>query len=83
MCRLCRALHKRHTFAVHSLKKLILEGETLLNIMPYLAAYLGHTDFRGTQYYLKLTSDLYPHIISETEALYGYMIPEVGDVDEE
>lgn len=73
----------RHTFAVHSLKKLILEGETLLNIMPYLAAYLGHTDFRGTQYYLKLTSDLYPHIISETEELYGYMIPEVGDANEE
>lgn len=54
-----------------------------MNIMPYLAAYLGHTDFRGTQYYLKLTSDLYPHIISETEELYGYMIPEVGDANEE
>ena len=57
----------------------LLSGEDITNIMPYLAAYLGHADFRGTQYYLRLTADLYPDIISRTEAEFGYVIPK-GDV---
>jgi len=66
----------RHSYCVHCLKKWVLSGEELTNLMPYLAAYMGHTDFRGTQYYLRLTADLYPDIIAKTEALYGYLIPE-------
>lgn len=41
----------RHNFAIKCLKKRILAGEELTNILPYLAAYMGHSDFRGTQYY--------------------------------
>jgi len=66
----------RHVFAVHCLKKWVLSGEELTNLMPYLAAYMGHSDFRGTQYYLRLTADLYPDIIKKTEAAFGYLIPE-------
>lgn len=68
----------RHNFAVKCLKKRVLAGEELTNILPYLAAYMGHSDFRGTQYYLRLTSDLYPHIISCSEAVFGDLIPEGG-----
>jgi len=68
----------RHHFAVSCLKKWVLSGEELTNIMPYLAAYMGHSDFRGTQYYLRLTADLFPDIISRTEAEFGYIIPEGG-----
>jgi len=66
----------RHTYCVHRLKKWVLEGRDLSNLFPYLSAYLGHTDFKGTQYYLRLTADLYPHIIAKTEAAFGYIIPE-------
>lgn len=69
----------RHNFAVRCLKKWVLSGEDITNIMPYLAAYLGHSDFRGTQYYLRLTADLYPDIISRTEAEFGFVIPK-GEV---
>ncbi len=69
----------RHVFAVHCLKKWVLSGKELTNLMPYLAAYMGHSDFRGTQYYLRLTADLYPDIISKTEAQFGYIIPEGCD----
>lgn len=72
----------RHTFAVYCLKKWVLSGEELTNIMPYLAAYMGHTDFRATQYYLRLTADLYPDIISKTEAEFGYIIPKGDSADE-
>ena len=65
----------RHSYAVHCLKKWVLSGGELTNLMPYLAAYMGHADFRGTQYYLRLTADLYPDIIQKTEATLGYLIP--------
>jgi integrase/recombinase XerD len=66
----------RHTYCVHCLKKWVLSGKELTNLMPYLSTYLGHTDFRATQYYLRLTADLYPDIIQRTEAAFGYLIPE-------
>lgn len=72
----------RHNYAVKCLKRWVLAGEELTNILPYLAAYMGHSDFRGTQYYLRLTADLYPDIINRTETNFGYVIPEGGDYDE-
>ena len=73
----------RHGLAVACLKKWALAGIDLTNMLPYLAAYMGHCDFRATQYYLRLTADLYPHIISKAEAEFGYVIPEGGCFYEE
>lgn len=67
----------RHTFSVHCLKKWVLNGEDLTNLLPYLSAYLGHVDLRGTQHYLRLTADLYPDIVSKVEQNFSYLIPEV------
>ncbi len=72
----------RHNFAVKCLKKWVLAGEELTNLLPYLAAYMGHSDFRGTQYYLRLTADLYPDIIRRLDADFGHVIPEGGPTDE-
>lgn len=66
----------RHAFCVHRFKKWALAGNDLNNLMPYLSAYLGHADFRGTEYYLRLTADLYPEIISKLDYAHGYIIPE-------
>ncbi|HEX2955993.1 MAG TPA: tyrosine-type recombinase/integrase [Chitinispirillaceae bacterium] len=68
----------RHNYAVKCLKKWVLNGNELTNMLPYLAAFMGHSDFRETQYYIRLTADLYPDIISRTEAEFGYVIPEGG-----
>ena len=73
----------RHGLAVACLKKWSLAGIDLTNMLPYLSAYMGHCDFRATQYYLRLTADLYPDIISKTEAEFGYVIPEGGCFYEE
>lgn len=72
----------RHTYAVHCLKHWVLSGEELTNALPYLSAYMGHTDFRATQYYLRLTADLYPDILAKVEAAFGDVIPEGCDQDE-
>ena len=71
----------RHNYAVKCLKKWVLAGEELTTLLPYLAVYMGHSDFRGTQYYLRLTGDLYPDIISRLEAGFGHVIPG-GQTDE-
>ncbi|MCF8011049.1 MAG: tyrosine-type recombinase/integrase [Clostridiales bacterium] len=67
----------RHSFSVHCLKKWVLNGEDLTNLLPYLSAYLGHVDLRGTQHYLRLTADLYPEIIASVERNFSSLIPEV------
>jgi hypothetical protein len=44
---------------------------------------MGHADFRGTQYYLRLTADLYPEIITKSEAVLGHIFPEGGCHEED
>lgn len=68
----------RHGLAVACLKKWSADGEDLTNMLPYLAAYMGHSDFRATQYYLRLTAELYPEVVRMTEEVFHDVIPE-GD----
>ncbi len=67
----------RHTFAVNCLRKWVLQSKDLNNALPYLSAYLGHEDLRGSQRYLRLTADLYPDLTSKIENTCSYVIPEV------
>lgn len=57
----------RHTFAVNCLKKWVVEGNDINAAVPYLAAYLGHTHFRHSQVYLRLTTDMFPDIVAKIE----------------
>lgn len=68
----------RHSFAVHCLKKWVLNEEDITNLLPYLSAFMGHVDLRGTQHYLRLTADLHPKIIDSIEQNYSTLIPEVS-----
>lgn len=68
----------RHSYSVHCLKKWVLNEEDITNLLPYLSAFLGHVDLRGTQHYLRLTADLYPKIIVSVEQNFSTLIPEVS-----
>lgn len=67
----------RHTYAVHCLKKWVVNGCDINNRLAYLSIYLGHEDMRGTQHYLRLTADLYPEIIRRVNMYSSNIIPEV------
>ncbi len=52
----------RHTAAVHIVKQLSDKGYDVYTIIPYLIQFLGHSMLRSTEYYIKLSSDLFPEI---------------------
>ena len=72
----------RHSSAVHSLRRWVLDGKDLNAYLPVLQAYLGHVSFADTAYYLHLTADLYPDITKKVEAMFGTIVPKEGACDE-
>jgi integrase len=48
----------RHTFAVHRLYKWYQEGHDVLNKLPWLSTYMGHSLIECTQVYLTIAQDL-------------------------
>ena len=67
----------RHTFAVHSLRKLVAEGQDLYVTLPILCGYLGHKSIASTQLYLRLTAEVYPELTEQFEKHFGSVFPEV------
>jgi integrase/recombinase XerD len=65
----------RHGFAVANLRGWAAQGADLAVMLPYLACYMGHADLRGTQYYLRLTADAYPEVMTKAQVRFGYTIP--------
>ncbi len=65
----------RHAYCVHRLAQWVRTGQDLTNLLPYLAVYFGHADFRGTEYYLRLTADLYPELVDVLTQAHGTIIP--------
>lgn len=73
----------RHTFAVHSLRKNIHEGQDMYVTLPVLMAYLGHGKLSSTEYYLRLTAEVYPEFLSIADTVCASIIPEVTDYEED
>jgi len=44
----------RHSFAVNTLKRIKQQGKSCQNALPVLAAYMGHSKYKYTIYYLKV-----------------------------
>jgi integrase len=60
----------RHTYCVHCLRNWVKQGQDINALMPYLCAYVGHSDTRCTEYYLRLTAELYPDIVARFERYF-------------
>jgi site-specific recombinase XerD len=44
----------RHSFAIDTLRSAVARGQSAQNVLPVLAAYLGHVEYRHTMKYLKV-----------------------------
>ena len=49
----------------------MLNEKDITAALPVLSAYLGHSDLRGTQIYLRLTADLFPSISTTMDKKFG------------
>ena len=57
----------RHTSIVLSCKKMIDSGLDMYVALPILATWAGHTKTSSTEYYLRLTSNIFPYLKSKLE----------------
>jgi integrase len=71
----------RHTFAVHSLRKMESDGVDLYCALPILSTYMGHENIYATERYLRMTAQVHPEIINQLQTAYGDIVPKVtGEV---
>jgi integrase len=65
----------RHTFAVHSLVNMSKSGMDLYYSLPLLSVFLGHKSLGATEYYVRLTSEMYPDILKDQKGIGTYVFP--------
>jgi hypothetical protein len=49
--------------------------------LPILMSYLGHRKLSSTEYYLRLTAEMYPDFLRRADTVCAAAIPEVCDYD--
>lgn len=69
----------RHSFAVAALAKMDAGGIDLYCALPLLTAYLGHSDIKSTEYYLRFTESAMEAVLSKMAGPYSAVFPEVED----
>lgn len=67
----------RHTFAVHSLEKIISCGYDTYTSLPLLSKFLGHKHITETEYYLRFTEENYDAVNTLTNNIYQDVFPKV------
>jgi integrase len=68
----------RHTFAVHSLAKMVSDGYDTYTLLPLLSKFLGHKHITETEYYLRFTEENYDNVKILTNNIYQGVFPKVG-----
>ena len=67
----------RHSFAVHNLMRWCAQEKDVNVLLPYLSAYMGHEDLRGTERYLRMTIEMFPEIMNRIRSGCSWIMPEV------
>ena len=67
----------RHTFAVDRLNGWIREGKDVSALYVYLSEYMGHADYKATDYYLRLVSEFHPDMERLLASINEEILPEV------
>jgi integrase len=67
----------RHTFSVHSIALMAREGLDLYHSLPLLSTYLGHQSLDATDDYVRLTSEMYPDLITRSAIISANVFPSI------
>jgi len=71
----------RHTFATHKLYEWMRDGIDLNTMLPYLSAYMGHSQFSDTCYYIHLVPEQFQATSGIDLSLFEELLPEVDCYD--
>ena len=69
----------RHSYAVRALKKMADENVDIYCALPMLSIFMGHSDIKSTEYYLRLTGHVFSDVATLMEPAYATVFPEVCD----
>jgi integrase len=67
----------RHTFAVHSLMQMVRVGIDLYTSLPIISTCLGHKSVAATEKYVRLTSEMYPELVTQCSESYLFVYPKI------
>jgi integrase len=67
----------RHTFCVKSMVRLARERKDLYYILPILSTYVGHQSLAATDRYVRMTSEMYPDLLSQIDGICSYIFSEL------
>lgn len=68
----------RHTFICHNIQRWAEQGISIQHMLPILSKYVGHTSISATQWYLRLTPEIYPHLREICERELGGMYANIS-----
>lgn len=68
----------RHNFATRTMVKWLNEGKDLMSMAPYLSAYMGHTEFNMTMYYINLLPEMLQNSVGIDWKRFSCIYPEVA-----
>lgn len=71
----------RHTFAVKSLLKMADSGMDIYCSLRILSTYLGHQSIEATNNYVRLTVEMYPHLVQNVDAIFTNVYPSLRNED--
>ncbi len=72
----------RHTFAVHALQQNVEMDKDIYTSLTGLMVYLGHSNISSTEYYLRLTVEVFPDFLIRADSVCAPAIPEVVQYEE-
>lgn len=64
----------RHTFAVHSLRKMVNDGMDIYCALPFLSSFLGHKNIYSTEKYLRLVDEDFIKVVDTNFNIFGGII---------
>lgn len=67
----------RHTFAVRALQQTVDMDKDIYTSLTGLMVYLGHSKISSTEYYLRLTAEVFPDFLKRADSVCAPAIPEV------
>lgn len=65
----------RHTSAIHAMTKMCEDGSDLYCALPLLSVFIGHKSISATEQYVRLTAEMYPHLINRQKEQGSYVLP--------